>query len=85
MLGRGEEDALGALAEPERAADAAREVDDVGLAAVEPGRRHRALQRLERARVAARVGGERRRSPRSRRSCRARRARSRARRADRRR
>jgi hypothetical protein len=57
-LGRGEEDALAALAEPERPADAAGDAEERRLAFVEPRRRHRALEQLQRRRVAVRVGGD---------------------------
>ena len=65
-LGRGEEDAVAASAEPERPADAAGDEDRARLALVQPRARHRAAQALERARVVVRVRRDARRSPRSR-------------------
>ena len=59
MLGRGEEDAVAALAEPHGPPDAAREVEHLGLALVEPGGRHRAVEHLERLRVAPRMRRDR--------------------------
>ncbi len=58
-LGRGEERADPAEAEPERPVSAAREVEHVRSPLVEPGRRHRAAQILERAGVRAGVGRQR--------------------------
>ena len=58
LLRGGEEELAAAGADPERPADAAREVEQLRLALVEPGRRHRAAEVLERAGVAAgRLGG----------------------------
>ena len=56
---RREEELVLAGAEPERPSDAARGEDRAGLALVEPRRRHRAEERLERRRLVPRMGGER--------------------------
>src|SRR3954447_14235102 len=48
LLRRSEESFVLPLSEPERTADAARDVDRVRLALVEPGRGHRAAQLLHR-------------------------------------
>src|SRR5260221_9001038 len=51
-LRRGEERTIVAFTEPERLSDAARHAHELRLPVVERCRRHRAVQRLERARVA---------------------------------
>src|SRR3954451_348492 len=57
--GRGEEHPVAALTDPKRAAAAPRCVEDVRLTFIDPGRRHRAAEALERACVVSGVGGER--------------------------
>ena len=47
VAGRGEEELVVSPAEPEGPADAACDVEQLGLALVEPGGRHRAVQLLE--------------------------------------
>src|SRR5512132_4600276 len=57
MFGGREEDPLQGGPDPDRACDAAGDIDDSRLAAIDPRRRHRAAELLEhRARRAERVG-----------------------------
>ena len=76
--GRGEQELVAALADPERPADAARQEERARAPLVEPGGRHRAAELLQGARSALVSLGERRRWPPSRPSSPVRHARSHA-------